>query len=279
MNGKVRIRTKKYRVNNVSVNVAECGRGNPILLVHGWSNDWSGWTLLAQELASKYTVFMIDLPGFGDSGRLPSYSLEIEAEYVGNFLKAHVGKAEAIIGASMGTLVSTKSILMFPYSTKRLILLGAILHQLSMKRISDVYKVFLRTIKGHERFENILAELVKAPLTAYIVEKYIHAYSFNKAHVDQYMLPGRKKITGKSYVELGVSASSFVLEDILAHVSHPTLLLYGEAEKYVRPELVKSTVGKISDKNLQLLFIPRCGHNLAYEQPALTAQAIFGFMR
>ncbi len=273
------VKTKKYRVNNISVNVAECGRGKPILLVHGWSNNWVGWTLLARELASKYTVFMIDLPGFGDSGRLSSYSLESEAQIVGGFMNEYVGKSEAVIGASMGTLVSSKSLQMFPHMTKRLILLGAMFHQLSMKTVADVYTRFLRTIQGHEIFENIFVEIVKAPLTAYIIEKYIHAYSFKKEHVDNYMLPGRQKITGKSYVELGVSAASFVLEDVLATLPHPTLVVYGEAEKYVRPGDAKRVVRQLQDRSVQLLFIPRCGHNPASEQPELTAQAIFDFIQ
>ena len=64
------------------MNVAEIGQGKPLVFIHGWSNNWVGWTLLAEKLAPRYKLYLMDLPGFGDSDPLPKYTVEKEADYV-----------------------------------------------------------------------------------------------------------------------------------------------------------------------------------------------------
>ena len=76
------IKTKKYKVGDILLNVAIAGQGEPLIFIHGWSNSWIGWTLLARQLSSYYTLYMVDLPGFGDSDSLPRYSLEIINENI-----------------------------------------------------------------------------------------------------------------------------------------------------------------------------------------------------
>src|SRR3989344_7829368 len=100
------IKTKKYKVGDILLNVAIAGRGEPLIFIHGWSNSWIGWTLLARELSPYYKLYMLDLPGFGDSDPLPSYSLEIINSYLSEFIDKHVSSPKAIIGASAGTFVA-----------------------------------------------------------------------------------------------------------------------------------------------------------------------------
>jgi haloacetate dehalogenase len=45
------------------------GRGDPLLLLHGHPQSHAMWHLLADELAREFTVVMVDLRGYGDSGR------------------------------------------------------------------------------------------------------------------------------------------------------------------------------------------------------------------
>lgn len=47
------------------------GSGAPLLLLHGHPQTHVMWHLVAEELAKKFTVVMMDLRGYGDSARLP----------------------------------------------------------------------------------------------------------------------------------------------------------------------------------------------------------------
>lgn len=45
--------------------IAEAGRGEPLLLLHGWPQHWYMWRHLIAPLASHYRVLCPDLRGFG----------------------------------------------------------------------------------------------------------------------------------------------------------------------------------------------------------------------
>jgi haloacetate dehalogenase len=48
------------------------GQGEPLLLLHGHPQTHAMWHCVAPELARRFTVVMMDLRGYGDSGRPPS---------------------------------------------------------------------------------------------------------------------------------------------------------------------------------------------------------------
>jgi haloacetate dehalogenase len=53
----------------VHLNVRRAGAGEPLLLLHGHPQTHAMWHLVAPELARRFTVVMMDLRGYGDSGR------------------------------------------------------------------------------------------------------------------------------------------------------------------------------------------------------------------
>ncbi len=274
----IKFTVKKYMVGGVHVNVAEAGRGEALVFIHGWSNNWQGWTLLAQELASYYSIFLLDLPGFGDSDRLAEYSIDIEADIIAQFIGRYVPRPKAIIGASLGTIIAAHTLVRYPELSDKLILLGAIFKQLSLKKASRIYEIILRLSGKSAITRELLALGVKNTLTAYTVERFLHTYKFNKKLIDAYGLPGRKKITGKSYVQLGISARQFRMEDFLTLTTARTLLVYGEKERYVRPVDAIKLLTAIQNPNVGMRIIAKAGHNPAYEQPEQTASVMRDFL-
>ena len=45
------------------------GGGPPVLLVHGWLSSSRIWEQLARRLAQRFTVYSLDLTGFGESDK------------------------------------------------------------------------------------------------------------------------------------------------------------------------------------------------------------------
>jgi haloacetate dehalogenase len=55
--------------NNVQLHGRSAGQGAPLLLLHGHPQSHAMWHRVAPDLAKRFTVVMMDLRGYGDSGR------------------------------------------------------------------------------------------------------------------------------------------------------------------------------------------------------------------
>ena len=49
------------------IHYEKLGRGRPVILVHGWIGSWRYWIPLMQKLHTSFSVYTLDLVGFGDS--------------------------------------------------------------------------------------------------------------------------------------------------------------------------------------------------------------------
>lgn len=79
------------------------GKGNPLVLIHGFPNDSSAWNTIVPELAKRYQVILPDLPGAGNS---PLTDTGLTMEYMAASIKEVLDKediAKAVLaGHSMG---------------------------------------------------------------------------------------------------------------------------------------------------------------------------------
>lgn len=53
----------------VRLHYVTAGRGEPVVLLHGWPQSWYEWRALMSELAEEYFLIAPDLRGLGDSSR------------------------------------------------------------------------------------------------------------------------------------------------------------------------------------------------------------------
>ena len=59
------VRHRFVRTARLRMHVAEAGRGEPVLLLHGWPQHWYAWRDVIPLLARHYRVICPDLRGFG----------------------------------------------------------------------------------------------------------------------------------------------------------------------------------------------------------------------
>lgn len=60
---------RKIDIGGVLINCVFAGRGDPVLLLHGYPQNLSEWAKLAPLLAAGHTVVCADLRGYGDSSK------------------------------------------------------------------------------------------------------------------------------------------------------------------------------------------------------------------
>ncbi len=59
-------------VNGVKIHYVIGGTGQPLLLLHGFGQNWYMWDRMLPEFSKHFTVIAPDLPGLGESGRKDS---------------------------------------------------------------------------------------------------------------------------------------------------------------------------------------------------------------
>ena len=56
-------------INGIHLHYVMGGKGEPLLLLHGYPETWYGWRRVMPALAEKYTVIVPDMRGLGQSSR------------------------------------------------------------------------------------------------------------------------------------------------------------------------------------------------------------------
>lgn len=106
------------------------GGGNPVVLVHGGHGSWLHWVRNIEALAGQHTVWVPDLPGFGDSDAPQGEGLASLLDPTLSTLDALIGPGTPVQlgGFSFGGLVAAHMAARRP-GVRRLALLGTGGHQ------------------------------------------------------------------------------------------------------------------------------------------------------
>ena len=100
--------------------------GQPIILLHGYSDSWVSWTQVLPLIDRKYHVYVPDLRGHGESDRPAiGYTFPDFAGDVIAFMDAKGIKKATIVGHSMGSFVAQHVATMAPERVEQLVLVGS----------------------------------------------------------------------------------------------------------------------------------------------------------
>lgn len=89
--------------------VARCaGAGRPLVLFHGGRGSWNHWIRNIAPLAARFSVFALDLPGFGESMAMPrDMPIEDYLDVLGEGVAAITGDTPAYFAAfSFGAMAA-----------------------------------------------------------------------------------------------------------------------------------------------------------------------------
>lgn len=104
------------------------GSGEPLLLIHGFGQNWYMWNRLLPELSTHFTVIAPDLPGLGESDKPDSGYTKKELAKDLHGLMAQLGfKHAMVVGHDIGLMVAYAYAAQFGDEVKKVALLDALL--------------------------------------------------------------------------------------------------------------------------------------------------------
>ncbi len=251
---------------NSLISYSAHGKGNCVILLHGFLENKSIWNGLIPLLQNRYKIIAIDLPGHGASECLGYvHTMEDMAGVVKDVLKAERVRRSIFIGHSMGGYVSLAFADAFPKNVKGLCLLNSTaVHDSGQRKefrdlgIHNAKKAYEKVVRISVR--NLFSkqnQLEKKPEVAYIISEALKT-------------PLQGYIAAQEGMKLRPNS-----EHVMKNASFPKLQITGKKDEVIRLEEAK----KESNRTQTPLEILSGGHMSFIENPVELNQTLISFIR
>lgn len=109
----------------MSLHIESCGAGAPLLLIPGWGMDCGIWGGVVAQLALRFRVHCVDLPGYGSSPIIAQYDLDGLVRRLSEFWHIeHHDEPLALCGWSLGGQVALRWAHDVPHQIDKLVLVA-----------------------------------------------------------------------------------------------------------------------------------------------------------
>jgi pimeloyl-ACP methyl ester carboxylesterase len=261
--------------DGVSLYYEEVGEGEPIIFVHEFGGDMRSWEPQMRYFSRRNRCIAFNARGYPPSEvpeSLDAYTQERAALDIGCVLD-HLGIEKAhVVGLSMGGFATLHFGLLRPKCALSLVVAGAGYgaekqHEAYFRGVSnEVADQFLS--QGSEQFSKTYA--MAASRIAYLLKD-------PRGWAEFQTQLGEHSATGAAMTMRGVQArrpSLYDLEERLKDMPVPTLVVVGDEDDHcIQPGLfLKRTIPASG-----LAVLPKAGHTLNLEEPALFNQLVADF--
>lgn len=123
--GQSPVKTKKVNVNGIDLYFKVSGHGDPLLLLHGWTQSSEFWSEYIDSYAKHFTVYAIDLRGHGRTSEVTQdFTIEKSALDILGLMDYFQLKNVKAIGLSYGGLTLLRLAGLHPRRIEEMILIG-----------------------------------------------------------------------------------------------------------------------------------------------------------
>jgi pimeloyl-[acyl-carrier protein] methyl ester esterase len=200
------------------------GEGEALVLLHGWGVNSAVWHPIIEELSQHFRLYIVDLPGFGQSAPLSNYSLKSISEAI----MTVVPETASWCGWSLGGLIATYTTINYPHRVNKLIQVAC-----SVKFVADgSWPGVKKTV-----FDNFLLGLQANPQKTLARFMVLQAMGCASARKDSTMF--KKLLTGTPVADQDALVAGLKLlaesdlRQLFADLSHPCLSLFGQFDNLV----------------------------------------------
>jgi pimeloyl-ACP methyl ester carboxylesterase len=248
------------------------GYGPPLILVHGTPSRSYIWRNIALRLADRFTVYVFDLLGFGQSERREDLNVSIanQSRLLAELVEAWELEAPSVAGHDIGGAIALRAHLLegVPFGCMALVDSVALRPWITpttrhVKAHLDVYGTMPASV-----FEAIVASHLRTATHKPMDE---HAFA-------TYLEGWRGEYGQRLYLQKDAQldeSDTAEFEVLLPSIGVPVRIIWGEQDAWLDPALAERLHELIPGSDL--LVLPDTGHFAMEDSPREVAAALFAF--
>lgn len=263
--------THKYAdVNGTRIHYAEAGEGDPLVLIHGFPQNWYMWRKVIPELSKHYRVIAPDMRGAGWSDApAEGYGKEQIADELAAFMDTVGAPRAKVMAHDWGGYVGFMLALRHPEKVEKYVALNIATPWPSKEALPDAWRFLYQPVLAAP---TLGAALLRRP-------SFIRGMLEGAARRDTWTEAEREAFSGpyrdRAHSEAGSAMyRTFLTRELLPwargdykdqELQPSTLLLVGQHDPVIKPNLVAGF--EPYSRDMRAEFVPDAGHFLAEERP------------
>jgi pimeloyl-ACP methyl ester carboxylesterase len=259
---------KEVQVDDHRIVYLEGGKGETIILLHGFGGNKDVWTVFAKYLKG-YHLVIPDVPGFGESSQVPtdSYSIESQVDRIDRFVELLELDKFHMAGNSLGGAYAATYGAKYPGKVLTLALLdtAGVPSQSKSEFVKQLETGNNLLLAGNiDDFDKLMALIyVKMPTIPPAFKKILVADWNAHAEFDKKIWNDLKPL-------------QLSLTPVLPLIQAPVLILWGDQDKLTDVGGVAFLEKNL--KNYRTVIMKDTGHCPMIEKPEETAKAYMSFL-
>lgn len=249
---------EKLNINGIKLAYSRHGKGNPLVLLHGYPLDHHLWDEVAPMLQDTFDMIIPDLRGFGESTTVDTpYTMDdFASDIVGLLNQIDIHKT-AIAGHSMGGYVALAFARLYPERVSGLGLVSSQVLADPPDRKEGRYKT------ASEVTEKGIGGVVETMTLKFTSDPHWQAFARKTMEAQQ----------PAAYIgALKAMAERVDSTPLLSGIKYPVVVIHGDADALIPVERAREVKAALPES--YLVEIKGSGHIPMCEAPSETTQAL-----
>ncbi len=251
------------------------GTGEPLIILHGLYGSGDNWMSIAQELASKYRVYLIDQRNHGRSPHADDMSYDALADDLNDFIEKHSLGNVNITGHSMGGKAAMRFAQKHPEKVSKLVIVDVSPGTYDMASPnSETHRKIIHALRSVDPSKAGNRKEIERQFAKHIENMQLRMFLLkNIERTEDGTYRWRLNINS---IEKNIKSIMDSIPDLDTPIPAPTLFLKGEQSSYITEKdlpLIKKLF-----PNSRVVTIPNAGHWLHARQPKLFIKEVMGFL-
>ncbi len=249
------------------------GDGPPVVLVHGTPTRSVLWRDVAAGLADRFTVYVFDLLGFGESERheVQEVSVRIHGQVLAELVQTWALDAPALVGHDIGGAAVLRAHLLGSTPARKIGLVDAVVLRpwiTATTRHLQAHLDVYQTMPTHIFREVAAAHLRTA--TEHPMQPAVFAAYFDQWEGERGQQLWLRNVRGHNEQD----TADFEL--LLDEMHTPTRIVWGEQDRWLPLHVSADIQARLP--NSDLVVIPAAGHFSPEDQPSKVVEALADFL-
>jgi pimeloyl-ACP methyl ester carboxylesterase len=265
--------TARYlQVDGTRIRYIDVGRGAPVVFLHGLGASMYAWRRnLAAVAAAGFRVIAFDNRGFGLSDKPPApYDNAAYARLAIALMDSLRLTDAVLVGHSMGGAIAAQVAIEYPARVRGLVLVGS-------AGLGAREPLLFRVARWPVLGPAALALRGRGFTARLLRSTYFDPGKVTEADVDQYYAPVAQPEYGRALRGVLQQFRFAALEGRLDRIAAPTLVLWGEEDRWVPMGLGRALAAGITRS--AFVSVPHAGHSVQEEAPDEVNHLVIRFLK